>query len=105
MSERDLEVAAMLGELVAQVKGTNARIDMVIVRQDTQNGSIQRHFADDAKWMREHDLTHAKAKGVSDGFAAARAETSTRDRWIIGGLAGGIASLFPILIPQLLERL
>ena len=49
MSERDLEVAAMLGELVAQVKGTNARIDMVIVRQDTQNGSIQKHFADDAK--------------------------------------------------------
>jgi len=43
------------------------KLDGVIARLDKQNGSIARHFEDDAKWQRQHDAEHAEMRALTEG--------------------------------------
>ena len=59
-----------LNRLIGGISEVKAEIVGIGVHLSGINGSITKHFADDAEWQRTHDLAEAKAKGYRAGALA-----------------------------------
>ena len=63
MSDREERIISGLAEVKAEQAQTNLHLGQI-------NGSIGKHFTDDAAWMKAHDEAEAKAEGFRKGLLA-----------------------------------